>query len=182
MKNIPQFAGLLLIALCISLTAYPAPMNFKKAFELASGNFRVGNYAVALPLLLELQQKQPKNANISYMIGVCYLNTRAEETKAVPYLETAVQNRCEQHSPNSYMEQKAPDISLFFLAQAYQHAGRFEEAISFYLDASITCIKTKKGVENRKLYNQIHHLIGVCKREMERIASPETSDAMPLYW
>lgn len=181
-SKIPQLACFVLIALCISLTAYPAPMNFKNAFALASGNFKVQNYEVALPLLLELQQKQPKNANISYMIGVCYLNMRSQEFKAVAYLETAVQNRCnEAHNVASYKEQHAPDMSLFYLAKAYHFTGRFSEAISFYLDAKNTCIKTKKGVENRKLFNDILRNVEDCRRQMQEFASPETSAAM-LYW
>lgn len=184
LTKIPQLTCLILIALCISLTVYPAPSNFKNSFELASGNFIVKNYEVALPLLLELQQKQPKNANISYMIGVCYLNLKMEQFKAVPYLEAAVQNRCnEAHNVGSYKEQHAPDMALFALAQAYHFVGRFEEAISFYLDASITCIKEKKGVVNRKLYNDVHRNIDDCKRQMEQLATPlsETSHAV-LYW
>jgi tetratricopeptide (TPR) repeat protein len=182
LTKIPKLVCFVLIALCISLTAYPAPMNFKKAFEQASGNFIVQNYNVALPMLLELQQKQPQNANISYMIGVCYLNMKMEQFKAVPYLEAAVQNRCnEAHNVCSYKEQHAPDMSLFSLAQAYHYVGRFEEAISLYLDAGTTCIKSKKGVENRKLYNDIHRNIDDCQRQLKQIASPETSDAM-LYW
>jgi tetratricopeptide (TPR) repeat protein len=184
LTKIPQLAGMLLLAVCISLTAYPTPMSFKRTFELASGNFQVQHYDVALPLLLELQQKQPANANISYMIGVCYLNLKQEQFKAVPYLEAAVQNRCEEaHNVASYKEQHAPDMSLFSLAQAYHYAGRFEEAISFYLDASSACIKQKKGVVNRKLYNDIHRNIDDCKRQMQQLAEPvsETSDAV-LYW
>ncbi|MCG3166654.1 MAG: hypothetical protein POELPBGB_02434 [Bacteroidia bacterium] len=180
--NIPRLAGFILIALCISLTVYPSPMNFKRTFELASGNFSVQNYDVALPLLIELQQKQPQNANISYMIGVCYLNIRSEEFKAVPYLEAAVQNRCnEAHNLTSYKEQHAPDLSLFMLAKAYHFTGRLDEAISFYLDASTTCIKNKKGVANRKLYNDIQRNIEDCRQRMQQFASPETSDAI-LYW
>jgi tetratricopeptide (TPR) repeat protein len=184
LTKIPRLAGFILIALCISLTAYPSPKNFKRTFELASGNFIVKNYEVALPLLLELQQKQPQNANISYMIGVCYLNMKQEQFKAVPYLEAAVKNRCnEAHNVGSYKEQHAPDMSLYFLANAYQFCGRFEEAISFYSDAATTCIKTKKGVENRKLFNDIHRNIDDCKRQIQQLATPvsETSDAV-MYW
>ena len=182
LTKIPQLAGFVLIALCISLTAYPSPMSFKKTFELASGNFRVQQYDVALPLLLELQQKQPANANISYMIGVCYLNLKQEQFKAIPYLEAAVLNRCtDVHTPFSYKEQQAPDMSLFHLARAYHFAGRFEEAIMFYLDARSTCIKTKKGVENRKLFNDILRNVDDCQRQQQQITSPETSDAI-LYW
>lgn len=184
LTKIPQLTCLILITVCISLTVYPAPINFKKSFEQASGNFIVENYEVALPMLLELQQKQPQNANISYMIGVCYLNLKMEQFKAVPYLEAAVQNRCnEAHNVASYKEQHAPDMALFSLAQAYHYAGRFEEAISFYLDASIACIKEKKGVANRKLYNDIHRNIDECKLKMQQLATPvsETSDAV-LYW
>ncbi len=182
--KIPQMVGLLLIALCISLTAYPSPLSFKKTFELASGNFRVQNYDVALPLLIELQAKQPKNANISYMIGVCYLNKKMEQFKAIPYLEAAVQHRCDDvHTPDSYKEQHAPDMSLFSLASAYHFAGRYEEAISFYIDAGTVCIKSKKGVANRKLYNDIHRNIDDCRRQLQQLTAPvtETSDAI-LYW
>lgn len=182
LTKIPQLVCFILIAVCISLTAYPSPMSFKRTFELASGNFIVNNYDVALPLLLELQQKQPQNANISYMIGVCYLNTRSEEFKAVPYLEAAVKNRCnEAHNVTSYKEQHAPDMSLFYLAKAYHFTGRFDEAVTFYLDAKTTCIKNKKGVENRKLFNDIQRNVEDCRTKLQQFASPETSDAK-LYW
>jgi tetratricopeptide (TPR) repeat protein len=182
LTNIPRLAGFVLIALCISLTAYPTPMSYKRTFELASGNFIVKNYDVALPLLLELQQKQPQNANISYMIGVCYLNLKQEQFKAVPYLEAAVQHRCDEaHNVTSYKEQHAPDMSLFYLAKAYHFTGRFDEAVIFYLDAKSTCIKSKKGVENRKLFNEILRNVEDCRNQMQQFASPETSDAM-LYW
>ncbi len=86
----------------------------------ASLAFIAGNYNVALPGYIDLQKRKPKNTENNFRLGVCYLNTNVDKTKAISYLEY------------TYKQKDAPRETIYYLAKAYHLANRFDEAIDLY--------------------------------------------------
>lgn len=86
----------------------------------AEAKLKSGNYDEALEDFLQLIKLDQKNIDYNYKLGVCYLNTNINKSKAVPYLENVV--RSENHNPNAD----------FLLGRAYQYANRFDDAITMF--------------------------------------------------
>ena len=84
--------------------------------------FSQEDFEDALEAYLTLVDKYPDNELYNYRVGVCYLNTNIDKTKAIPYLE--VSTHMKKHSPNA----------LYLLGRAYQYAYRFDDAIKTFGD------------------------------------------------
>ncbi|HWY98291.1 MAG TPA: tetratricopeptide repeat protein, partial [Bacteroidia bacterium] len=88
----------------------------------ADAYFSQEDFEDALEAYLTLVDKYPDNELYNYRVGVCYLNTNIDKTKAIPYLE--VSTHMKKHSPNA----------LYLLGRAYQYAYRFDDAIKTFGD------------------------------------------------
>jgi outer membrane protein OmpA-like peptidoglycan-associated protein len=88
-------------------------------------------YVEALPLYLLLEKKELLNANISYKIGLCYLNIRGKKDKSLPYLESAVKN-ISSDAGDSFTEARAPLKALLLLGIAYRIDNNPKKAISVF--------------------------------------------------
>src|SRR5674476_1011673 len=71
------------------------------------------DYSDALALYLQLYEKQPENSNLSYRIGVCYLNIPGKKNFSVEYLETAVRNMSAKHKEGTISQIAAPYDALY---------------------------------------------------------------------
>ncbi len=78
---------------------------------------KLENYDDALDDYLQLISIDPKNEIYNYNVAVCYLNSNANKSKAIPYLEKVIRN--EKHNINAD----------YLLGRAYQYGNRFDEAI-----------------------------------------------------
>lgn len=101
---------------CFAQTHDVAESDIKTANE----RFVTANYDEALTLYLDLLAEDPRNMQYNYRIGVCYLNTNINKSKAVPYLELVTRQ------PNF-----EPD-AMYLLGRAYHFAFRFDDAILAY--------------------------------------------------
>ncbi len=67
--------------------------NDKKQFKKAKNLFDNESFAEALPIFLKIDSTDQKDVFfIKYYIGACYLNTKYQKTKGIPYLEFAIAN------------------------------------------------------------------------------------------
>ncbi|MCX7863167.1 MAG: OmpA family protein [Bacteroidales bacterium] len=116
--------------LCFNIQA----QDFKKKFVDAEYHFMYEDYDLALPLYLELYQRDTTNANLAYRIGICYIyqKTPAEKKKAIPYLEFAVNHVSKKYKEGSYLEKNAPPDAWFYLGTAYRDNMDFEKAIAAF--------------------------------------------------
>ncbi len=88
-------------------------------------------YREALPLYTLLESKGVSNSNINYKIGKCYLKISGKETKAIPYLESAIENIT--ISPeNVFEETKAPQDAYILLGIAHRINQNFDKAIEVF--------------------------------------------------
>lgn len=102
---------------------------FVKKFLKAEQLIEKGDFPSALILYKELLAEEPDNANINFKTGFCYLNTVLEKSKAISYLEIAVQDINSDADIDDPDELAAPPEALYFLAKAYHHDYQFSKAL-----------------------------------------------------
>ncbi|MDD2196719.1 MAG: tetratricopeptide repeat protein, partial [Bacteroidales bacterium] len=112
----------------------------------ANAYFYFEDYEEALALYLNIYENFPDNQNIDYRIGICYLNISNQKTKAIPYLERAVENTSHRYNESSIKETSAPLEAYFYLGNAYYVANRLKEAKSAY-------DSFKSNLKNERKYN-----------------------------
>lgn len=82
----------------------------------ADGYFKYQNFKDALAEYLVLKAKDSLNVEYTHRIGLCYLYTNIDKTKAIPYLEWVVK------------QEKFDQNAWYDLGRAYQYAYRFNDA------------------------------------------------------
>jgi outer membrane protein OmpA-like peptidoglycan-associated protein/tetratricopeptide (TPR) repeat protein len=121
---------LLIIAVFLIQLAWAQEINPDRTtinyFYDAEAFMYENNYDAALELLLKLEEIDPKNPNVWYKIGFCYLNTRLYKTKAQEYLEKAVEYANPEYKADNHRETNSPLESYLYLAIAYRMNYEFE--------------------------------------------------------
>ncbi|MFZ5552379.1 MAG: hypothetical protein ACOZCO_04630 [Bacteroidota bacterium] len=107
--------NLLLAGLVLAMI--PANAQDKKK---AASLFEAGDFEAAMEEYQLLLDKEPENSMYSYRLGICYLNTNLDKTRAIPYLEKAV--AAADADPNS----------LYLLGRAYHFSYKFDKAIECF--------------------------------------------------
>ncbi len=121
-----------IIMLLFSLNLFAQDEDIRDIFLEAESHYLFGEYELANPLYLILDDYMADNANIKFKIGNCYLHISDEKTKAIPYLEEAVKNASYDSNPDSFRETRAPLEAYFALASTYRINYEFEKAIETY--------------------------------------------------
>ena len=120
----------------VKLNAQEKPIQnyeeFKEKYITASYYFLYDEYQKAVPLFLELYDKNPSNAAINYKIGVCYMQIPGQREKALPFLEQASSNVSDRANEFSYKETRAPETVWYRLGEIYHQKNDFENALSAY--------------------------------------------------
>jgi outer membrane protein OmpA-like peptidoglycan-associated protein len=128
--------GILVYILLISIFNSGLSAQDKKAFKSqfleAEYFFLIGEFNEARFIYSELLKQDPTNANLQFLIGACFLSLDEEKSKAIPYLEKAVESISPGYREGSYKERNAPKESLFALARAYHITNQLEKASECY--------------------------------------------------
>jgi tetratricopeptide (TPR) repeat protein len=95
-------------------------------------------------LYYEILSKEPNNANVKYLIGMCYNNLQGEEHKGIPYFIEATHSITSKYKKNKYTEKRAPHHSWFYLAEAYSKTNQMDEAL-----AALTTFKELKEFDSK---------------------------------
>lgn len=106
--------------------------SFKQKFETANSFMEDHLYEFASQVLLNLAEEQPDNSNINYKLGLCYLYSSLDRSKALKYLLVADKNVSKKYDPFSSSETKAPFETHLYLGQAYHLNGNFDDALLKY--------------------------------------------------
>lgn len=143
--------------------------DFKNKFSDADYYFLFEDYSKALKIYLELYDSDKTNANINYLIGLCYVQSvkDKEKIKAIPFLEYASKNINPKYVEGKYKETKAPIYSLYYLAFAYKLNNQFEKAIESYR-AYISYLNPK---DREEMHNALKE-IEACTYAMKLIQVP----------
>ena len=183
--------SVLLWALCHTDLFSQSRIELRNIFYDAESWILYEDYKEALPLYLALLRVNPRNSNIKYRVGQCYINTPGEKEKAMPFLEDAVKNINPDYKKGKFNENGAPPEALFYLANAYLINNRLDKAIETFslfsnnLDPKIydtavvrlqiqSCLNAK-GLINKPLYIKESNLGNQINRESSEL-NPVISD------
>ena len=93
--------------------------DFQKNFNIAKRHLSNREISDALPYLLYLNQKNPKNANLKYLIGFCYVELEIINPKTIELLTEASNKMSLEYNPNTIEEQRVPIYVYYYLSIAY---------------------------------------------------------------
>ena len=147
----------LLLAFCCTMFAVSAQESFRQKFLEANTLIEENQFNVALPIWLDLHNEQPDNFNVNYKVGLCYIHSTNDKTKALTYLVKAVQNTTKNYDPYSTSEKKSPVESYFYLARAYHIHYELDNAMLKY-----NAFKENIG-KKHYLFDEVDHHIQQCK-------------------
>jgi tetratricopeptide (TPR) repeat protein len=142
-KPIDMCRKALLIAVIATMPFMMVAQDLKllqETFTEAEYFFMRGDYLDALQNYLQLYDKLPGNANISYRIGVCYLNINGKKNLSISYLEAASKNISAKHREGTLEQVSAPYDALFELGEAYLVSYRFDNARESFKKYSATLL------------------------------------------
>ncbi|MCI5058948.1 MAG: SPOR domain-containing protein [Flavobacteriales bacterium] len=123
----------LALAILIGLNSKAQDSDYQISFEQARNYLLEGHTDKALPILKGIADKFPSNANVNYLLGVCYTEEDIITKQSIYHLEKAAQNVSLDYSPSSYLEKRAPVFVYYFLVVAYSQNRMCEKAVeSFY--------------------------------------------------
>jgi len=158
------------------------PLNGQKKSELkeiwaeAESHYLYGEYELANPLYLILNELRPDNFNIKYKIGNCYLNIFDEKPKAIPFLEEAVRSTSYNSKTGKLKEMRAPLDAYFSLANAYRITNRLDSAMNTYRFFS-QLITEASSMQNEEFINQ---QIQACNVASDQMKNPVRVRIQPL--
>jgi hypothetical protein len=158
---------LIVIALFSLSLAAQENNNLQETFLEAEYFLLREDYSDALTNYLQLYDKLADNSNLSYCIGVCYLNIPGKKNLSVSYLETACKNMSAKHKEGTIKEIMAPYDALFYLATAYRINYKFDEAKEAFIKYSGTLLP-----DDHENLNFIKHEIEICDKAKDLISNP----------
>lgn len=146
---------------------------FSKIYQDGKGEsltYYKAGYSDALPVFLDLYKQQPKNMNLAFKLGVCYLNSRKDREKAISYFSKAVTAASDDYKGSSYKEKNAPLMAYKFLGDAYHLNYKFDKAIEAY-EKYIAVMAENKNTDEELLV-ATNRKIEMCKTATRLVASP----------
>ena len=147
--------GTLLLILSLLFVPVNGQKNseIKEIWKEAESHYLYGEYELANPLYLILNELRPGNFNIKYKIGNCYLNIFDEKPKAIPFLEEAVRSTSYDSKTGKLKENRAPLDAYFSLGNAYRITNRLDSALNTYLFFQ-KLITGASAMQNQEFVNQ----------------------------
>lgn len=125
----------ILFALVITIASLQGPLygsaneeDFQKNFNIAKKHLSQREILQAIPYLTYLNDKYPENANLKYLIGLCYAEEEIIHPKTVEYLKYASNKASLDYNPNSLYETRVPIYVYYYLSIAYAQQHQCKEA------------------------------------------------------
>jgi len=140
--------------------------ELKEIWKEAESHYLYGEYELANPLYLMLNDLRPGNYNIKYKIGNCYLNIFDEKPKAIPFLEEAVRSTSYNSKPGKIKEMRAPLDAYFSLGNAYRITNRLDSALNTYRFFQ-QLITESSEMQNQEFVNQQMQACNVASVQMK---------------
>ena len=122
-------ATLLFLLITLPLTAQEEESAEYLFYEADYWFTEEENYEEAAYLFKRVLNMEPDNANVKFMLGMCYNNIRGMEEEAIPYFREATQDISLKWKPSKYKIKQAPHHSWYYLADTYRKLNRLDEAL-----------------------------------------------------
>jgi hypothetical protein len=121
----------LLTILAIALLGTPHLTQGQQADNFNQAKLHLANHKLnqAIPILEGLWNSDPKNANLNYLLGLCYVKEDIKINESVELLETASSLYATDYAAGSSRERRAPEYVYYYLTIAYSKNGQCEEAL-----------------------------------------------------
>lgn len=121
-------AAILIFLFCVPFFAQEGE-SAETIFYDADFWYTEEDYAEAAYWFKQVLRQEPENANVKFLLGMCYNNIRGEELKAIPLLQEATENITLKYKPGRFSVKKAPHHSWFYLADAYRRTNQLDKAL-----------------------------------------------------
>jgi hypothetical protein len=158
---------LLLISLCFSSISQAQESekdNFLEALYLMDEK----RFAEAQPLLKELLEAQPENANLNFNMGLAMANSpsKQDQIASLDYFERSIEGVDPNYTPYSVRESGAPVDAYYYYGRALHARMRFDDAIQNYkkFQAAIN--------EKHYLYEDVQNRIGMSEYAKTAVENP----------
>lgn len=168
-------ACIMLLYTAVNGHAQQTDAKFKELFGKADGAVYDGNFALALPILEDLIDRDSANAHLNYLLGVTYLNTQGKRKEAIEQLEKAINNVKLDHKDGDFKDKSAPGLAYFYLAKAYHYDYQFDEAITHYFN-----YRSFIGMDNYAEYAEVKRQIEMAENAKTLTESPVEADISML--
>ncbi len=126
MKSLPL---LLIVVLSLLSNASIAQDARNENFNQAKLHLANHKLNMAIPILERLWGQDPNNANLNYLLGLCYVKEDTNIEKSVELLETASNIYTTNYEAGSNRERRAPEYVYYYLTIAYSKNNQCEEAL-----------------------------------------------------
>lgn len=123
--------AVLLLACSVSLTLFSQPGNESAEFLFYEADYwyvEEEDFLEASFLYKRVLAMEPENANVKYLLGMCYNNIHGMEEQAIPYFKEATQDITLKYKDSKYQIKKAPHHSWYYLADSYRKTNQLDEA------------------------------------------------------
>ncbi|GAB5539483.1 MAG: hypothetical protein Salg2KO_15860 [Salibacteraceae bacterium] len=127
MKNVSKSALVLVLGLALITTAQAQD----RSEDFNSAKLHLANHKLqsAIPILEKLWKSDPQNANLNYLLGLCYVKEDHNIPESVKLLETASNIYTTDYQSGSNKERRAPEYVYYYLTIAYAKDGQCEKAL-----------------------------------------------------
>ena len=146
--------------------------SFKVLFSEAWENLENEEYALALPILLEMEKMDDKNYNTLSTIGYCYLQSSYQKAKAKEYFDKVLvdyKNLNAAYEFGNPKEKKGPAEVIRWSGQANHANYKFEDALSKYQE-----YKELIDPDNVELIMEVNKDISITRNAIEYQKNPTT--------
>lgn len=137
--------------------------KFGRALELLEQE----NYHRAIPYLEQCYAMKPKNSNVNFCLGYCYMQTSVDKAKAIPYFEVAQNDLTVDYRFGSVKEKHAPVEVIRMLGNAYHFDYQFDKAMEQY-----ELFKSLIDENNTEDMNKINRDIRITRNAVEMQKNP----------
>jgi hypothetical protein len=162
-----KIAGLTTLIL-LSLNMFPQEVkSLQDTFLESEYFFMKGDFADALPGYILIYDQMPENANMAYMIGVCYLNINGKKNIAPSYLESAARKVSSRHKEGTVSQLTAPYDAIYQLGVAYRINYQFDKAKDAFKRFRETLLR-----DDTDNLNFLNHEITTCDNAKRIIEKP----------
>lgn len=168
-------AAILICMISLSLLAQQQEETAEDLFLDAEGWYVDGEYEEAAYLYRRILSMEPDNANVKFLLGMCYNQVRGLEQDAIPYFQEATQDISLKYKADRYSEKQAPHHSWYYLADAFSKTNE--------LDESLKALESFNDLRNfEKYYNVSMTEEAVQKIKRAKIISDAELNLRALYF
>lgn len=172
-KNISKIVKCLAFVFLFNSLAVSADNDdFQKNFNIAKQHLSKREILEAIPYLEYLRKQYPNNANLMYLVGLCYVEEEIINYESVRLLENSSYKASLEYNPNSVDENRVPIYVYYYLSVAYAQNGN-----------------CKKAELNREKFLEIYphkdeYYINESKRWLDKCLGPDhkvEEDVLPTF-